>query len=455
LWRSDRDDIAVSDACHLHEDVLLVIEYLFRAQRAISDAIALIDNRHGTSKRAYRPSIFARGPCGSIIKRLKTNAREHLPKMIVRIELFVQQKIKSSSSSLLKDLLKPNIFLVATRSRSDTLPTRGQNPDNGSSNKPPRAEMPEQNQQGEQSSPSSPREKDVATVVSYSDSILGAVNSRVLEPFIDVVRRNSSFPTAIRILSSGMNSVLTTLFAYILKNKLRFSQQGVTALYVAMLSFVELIATAKTSLFNELTHGTTQQPIPSFHLIEDTGPWLKANQIIMILLSGMPPKSSGLVGGHKEVDHLPRGLLAGIFGNNRRGQGNQKPPPHQHHHYHHNNSADNILTDGNAKSVSAGRPMNSDGVQLAVFGLPRYNHISLDSWGNAAVMVTLHSAVGTAASSCQQLDTLEIQQWLELAAVHPHGSSSVIAKLCCVPIVFSRKKNATIGVVLAIDLSKL
>ena len=111
------------------------------------------------------------------------------------------------------------------------------------------------------------------------DRIIEMLDKNYYSP-VKIFLRGSNFYLMVGILSEGFNNCLRALLEQILFKKLRFNQGGVTLLYSILQQFKLWIVGVKDWL-QKFSHCFSD-----FKLIKDMGPWVEANLILGILLTG-------------------------------------------------------------------------------------------------------------------------------------------------------------------------
>ena len=111
------------------------------------------------------------------------------------------------------------------------------------------------------------------------DRIIEMLDRNYYSP-VKMVLQRSNFYLIVGILSEGFNNCLKVLLEQILFKKLRFNQGGVTLLYSILQQLKLWIAGVKEWL-QKSSHCSSD-----FKLIQDMGPWVEANFILGILLTG-------------------------------------------------------------------------------------------------------------------------------------------------------------------------
>ena len=111
------------------------------------------------------------------------------------------------------------------------------------------------------------------------DRIIEMLDRNYYSP-VKTILRGSNFHLIVCILSEGFNNCLKVLLEQILFKKLRFNQGGVTLLYSILQQLKLWIVEVKEWLQKSSNCST------DFKLIQDMGPWVEANLILGILLTG-------------------------------------------------------------------------------------------------------------------------------------------------------------------------
>lgn len=111
------------------------------------------------------------------------------------------------------------------------------------------------------------------------DRIIEMLDRNYYSP-VKIILQRSNFYLIVGILSEGFNNCLKVLLEQILFKKLRFNQGGVTLLY-SILQQLKLWIVGVKEWLQKSSHCSSD-----FKLIQDMGPWVEANLILGILLTG-------------------------------------------------------------------------------------------------------------------------------------------------------------------------
>ena len=256
LWRLDHSLSNIRNSCHMLNDI--------HSLYSILDAISLslnkfsIEGRKKISTSSIKSSKLYKLKClsrrtsssmgilsASIQHQLYNLQSTVLPKLILRIEKFMEFYISLESQKVCNMLLKRESFLQRDRI---ILPKRSQ--------------------------------KDKHLPV--STALIDILERDLLKHSIEILTENN-FLLVNNILSKIFNEVLSSTLRFILNKKFQFSQGGVYFLYAIVQKFQLWILDVKMILLKNKYCDI--EPI-KFNIILDRRPWIYANLILQILETG-------------------------------------------------------------------------------------------------------------------------------------------------------------------------
>jgi hypothetical protein len=213
-----------------------------------------------------------------------------LPCIFKRVEVFLQQKIQSSCSDLLKGTLKANYFSMNRKNIgsiniatpfSTAAGSKETKANSFKSGKIASGELGEQPLLLPLDSTIQRNSAETTKVNSINaDSITLLLKTKILESFAVIIQGNCGFSTTVRLLSLGVNTILDSLLIAILSGKMKFSEKGVAQLFSDIYILVDWVTEVKLQV--TLQYGASVL----FPLIQDLAPWQRANQVLNILLTG-------------------------------------------------------------------------------------------------------------------------------------------------------------------------